>query len=672
MSMINQYYGATNLIGGGTFLNSKAILSVDEGFTYGNTTEYVHVGDFEIDNFYNNGGFKQTLEISASDPINRLKSNNSFTTRTYLSHKTIRDDFNSDDFFNSNWTILNGAWGITAGGGQLIIGLSDANEQIIQLNSSLADFRAVAKGRMTNVTDSLMALDFRLAKEETTSTGGLTRLGYQVRYRSQAGPVAQFLRRTAGGGLTTFASVGISLAANTDYWLMAECYGSQIKTYGSTNGINFFNIGSVTDTTYSSGVFSVSAFSTVGCCVIYDYLDIVNLGYKYTSEDLIRSTLQLSGVNGATFQSDYYGFTGVSWLPSNGSSWVLGSSNNVFNIGTTTGNSFHTYIINGTSLNDFVADFEARGLSQFIGAFVGVTNNFLGNGNFMNFVGGCNILESYIDGSSRVTYNKQGEYVTLGGSIFYKYRVVKSGLFIGFYANGLLINSGYGTSLNTNDATSQSVGFMVYRSGVGGATTEFRNFRISSFDNLVNDFEIQPNDTLYSTFSRLLPPGTGYVYSNGGYEFFRYGASRGAYTFNSNTDYYLNTSDKLLNSGGDDQTIVKGQNNVTGVVQSNNTRKINQADSSRIQFVKDETVQNQSDAINLASTQILLDNVELESLTVRTLPRVTMQPFDQLNFFDTFLGVSSNYRIYSFQKTYNAKTGQFNQDITFSFDQNNL
>ena len=60
--IINQYFGATQKISGSTYLQTKAILNVSEGFQgvlsngVGVSTEYNNLGNFEVSDFNHAGG----------------------------------------------------------------------------------------------------------------------------------------------------------------------------------------------------------------------------------------------------------------------------------------------------------------------------------------------------------------------------------------------------------------------------------------------------------------------------------------------------------------------------------------------------------------------------------------------------------------------------------------
>src|SRR5690606_31440995 len=103
--MNNQYWGSTIEQLGGTYLNTKAIVSVEEGYNIGGSLHLVDLGDYEVEGFDNQGLFNQELVLELHSPIERLKYNNSFFKREFRSGPFYYTNFNSQNEFNLNWTI---------------------------------------------------------------------------------------------------------------------------------------------------------------------------------------------------------------------------------------------------------------------------------------------------------------------------------------------------------------------------------------------------------------------------------------------------------------------------------------------------------------------------------------------------------------------------------------
>src|SRR3990167_5306916 len=155
MALNTQYWGPTIFQVGGTYLNSKAILSIEEGYAIGVSTEYVKVGDFEIDNFSNTGALRQTLELSASEPLKRLNSNNSYFSRNFSNHYKNFDDFQDSNKFNEQWGSDVGTWGISSGFAQIVTNNSGDDWLALNDRADISDVRVIAKGQIASYTGYL-------------------------------------------------------------------------------------------------------------------------------------------------------------------------------------------------------------------------------------------------------------------------------------------------------------------------------------------------------------------------------------------------------------------------------------------------------------------------------------------------------------------------------------
>ena len=154
--MNNNYAGATTRIGGATYLDTRAILHVEEGFQgvksdgSGVSTEYINVGDFEISDFNHGGAFRQSLQLNAHSLSKRPNYVNSAFGRRYKSAYSYYDDFNDANLFEQNYGTNSanaGTYGIT---NSTLQGLSCLVGGFILTTKEFENYRIIGKFKATS------------------------------------------------------------------------------------------------------------------------------------------------------------------------------------------------------------------------------------------------------------------------------------------------------------------------------------------------------------------------------------------------------------------------------------------------------------------------------------------------------------------------------------------
>lgn len=649
MALLNQYAGATRSVLGASYLDSKAILNIQEGYKIGDTTEYIDLGNFEVEDFTNNGAMNQTLTINAHNSIKRLDYNNTFLSRSFTNHKIFYDDFDDVNTLGQNYSQSGSdTWGITAGG--LLISVTGENYCVLnQLQCS--DTRIIIKA-LTGITLCDLGILFRAQNIDVGSYSG-----YMLQIYSNTFNLYKGVR--GAWTLLSGASCGYR-PANTFYWYMIVARGNNIKGYISTNGKAYIKYIDSNDNTYTNG--SIGLRASVAGTQSYDFLDIVEIGNQYTTEDILKHTLAMGGVFDTWIQPELEGVSG--WLASTGSCFVVGNTNGYQQVDlyhTTTGSSWHTFTNNGATWNNYVLTGEFLGTSgTYAGAITGSTNKFYGLYHYISSsytAAASNVIENYIN--ARFPYDQVGEYFRPIENTWYKFKLIKNNLFLGWYVNDLLIGSIYGTSLPNTGGTNNNIGLFSFQTGVSGMRTSWRNIRISKLDDLVDDVLIEPNTPLSSTLTRYLPEGYAINQHGVTVEIFEVGASRGTIGV---SNYIINSNERISNVIGDKFVVAKGNDIIAQTVNSN-TRVINQLDSTRTTFIQDQNLQNRTDAKNLTDTKIEIGNKDIQPYDCQIRPRVESERYDTVNVVDSVLGISSVKLVQNSEKSYNSSDGSFIQNL---------
>lgn len=661
MTLLNQYYGATKYIKGASYLDTKTLLNIQEGYKIGATIEYIDLGDFEVSDFTNTGAFNQTLLLNAHSPVKRLNYNNTFLGRTFKSHHTFFDAFVEGDSINRNWAQFDGGWKIASN--QLQFDRNDTADTSSNIaytgNQNINDFRVIVKCKCdqfdTAGADNNISISFNMQKFVKGQENG---------YRfSLIGDDEDELRvsKVVNGAVTHLASgVAFNPANDTWYWLMVVKRGNRIRCYSSTDGRAYTERFDVVDNTYIGGGIGIRCFGAAESVDFYiDSVDVVEIGNQYAMADILRHTLAMGGVFDAWIQPELNGVS--SFVASAGSSWVAGNTNGYQQVdlyNTATGNSWHTFMNVGATFDNFIFEFEMRGASSsnYAGGVLGTTNNWYGNYHRTTTTVNQSV-EHYMN--ARFTYGGRGDYINIQPDTWYKYKIVKNNLFVGWYINDVLVNSIYGTSLADRDGLDNRVGLFGYRNGISGTVTSFRDIKISKLDNLAGDVTIEPNTPLSSTFNRFLPRGYAVNWHGATVEIFEVGASRGEHGI---SQYIQNSNEDISNITGDKLVVARGENTIVQTINTD-TRVTNQVDSMRIQFLQDQNIKNITDAENLAKVDLRLTNKNIQQYDVNIVPRIDMENYDTVNFIDETLGVSKQMLVFGFDKKYDATKGSFRQSL---------
>jgi hypothetical protein len=655
-----QYFGSTQIINGATYLDTRTILHIEEGFQgvksdgIGNSTEYINIGDFEISDFNHGGALRESLQINAHSLSKRTNYMNSYFPREYKSAYSYYEDFNDQNLFDQNWTarpVNSGIFGLTNG---TLHGESVNVCQYMLTTHEFEDYRIITKMK-AGLTYSYLGMFVHLDDFNFTKY-------YSYVYDPSVRRI--ILDGMVDGGLTTYGGVSYCISANTNYWFMLTEFRGLLKGYYSTDG-----------KTYSLGIcryfgddpkslhkgFAYLNMVTSRSSVECDYYDIQELKSIYTKEDIINSGYKMGGINGVTIASEISGITNFNIL-STGTCAVYGSSNNVFISGDSNSILWNTLTTTGNTFGNFVLDIEARGsINSIFGLLVdsgssvfGPDSNWYGNYIYSNSTTNNNNVVNHCIGGSQNNYLNRGNFWNLIPDNWYRLRLIKDDLNLVWEVNDQIINSFVGTSIAFG-GTLVHIGLFSNRGP--GITTEFRNFRISQLDDIVDEINIEPGSQVQSLIDRILPDGYAVNNKSGNIEIYKIGDNRGTHYIGL-SDYTFNSKQELSNINGKKYILNKYGDNIN-IAYNKDTRILKQADSNRINIITDDI----TPTLKEAESQIIYENKDNQVISLEIANRPTIEQYDTLNLVDDGLGISGNYVIFDFNKTYSAEDGQFRETL---------
>jgi len=662
MTLLNQYHGATRSILGASYLDTKAILNIQEGYQIGATTEYVDLGNFEVENFANTGVFSQKLKLNAHNPVRRLDYNNTIVARSFENHHVWYDDFSDSDTLQRNYQQFDSGWEISSG--NLKYDMTDTpndRDNIAYVgNQTFDDFRIIVKIRCNTFDtdyDSRISILFN-----TQDFTRLNKNGYGFELMGENVNLLRAIKFTDDAA-ALLDSTAFNPADDTWYWLMVIKRGNRIMCYSSTDGQSYTSRYDITDNTYSGGGIGLYCRSGDSSTeFLIDFIDIVEIGNQYSTKDIIKHSLAMGGVFDTWIQPELNGVSGFE--ASAGSCWVVGNTNGYQQVdlyNTQGGSLYHTYTSAGNTFNNFIFECEVKGLSgNWLGLMTGSTATFYTN--YYKFIGTASDVRNNIDNiisGGRNVYAKRGLYLNLQSSQWYKIKLIKTNLFLAWYVNDVLSNSIYGTSLPESDGEDNNVGIVGWEGGVTIYRSSFRNAKISKLDDLVDDVQINPNTPLSSVFSRYLPNGYAVNWSGSTVEIFEVGASKGEFGV---CQYIQDSSEDISNIVGDKNVLARGENSI-GLASNTNDRVVGQLDSTRVKFIQDPNIQSNTDGENIANADIVATNRNIQPYSCSITPRVDMEQYDTVNLVDAGLGISKKMLVQGFNKSYSAGDGSFRQTL---------
>lgn len=666
MAFSNKYFGSTITHSGGSFLHSKAALHIEEGYLVGSSRYALSLGEYEVESMDLGGWKNQELTLTATSPAARLKYNNlAFSKRLknsfhYFTQFTDAAEFSQDFVTGGDATFAIGSSGL------LINNLTGTNSDIMySAKDDIGDFRMVAKIRGTgfNKTSTLIYLSLATKAIDAAANSSIK---YEMRLFSTTGTSHNFqlVARTGLGG-TVFANFPFPLANNTNYWIMATRKDSLINGFISTDGVNYtlgISVGNMyVDSFLTKGSFGVGAFAPSGASFTINSIEFDELGTYLTTERFNKKVLGFAGVYQVETDYKASGFSNDTFVRTSGTSAVLGASNNLYliNGSSVTGASMAYVRYTGlsfpwTNFSDFVATAEMYGPSISAGWFVGEDSNYY-----------AQIFRSGVNRTVRVSSSG----TTFANNIFLNYdpnqwnrlAMVKSGVHLRYYVNGVLANAVYGVSFTDRDDV--DIGFVMNKELVSGATVEFRNFQVSTLDQLIDDTTIDTNQPLAASFDRF-NSSVQRNYGNYRTRLFMAKQSSDQIVIDGVDNFIISDPYFLSNTGYNKKYTLKNQNSQRFVVNEKIEVVRTQIDSYRSEFTDDDNFISKDDMEVALNAQMLLDDISTKKIVLETLPILQIENLDKILLKNYTYGASKAHYVLNHKREYFANDGTYRQLLT--------
>lgn len=660
MSLVNQYWGATQEIPGATYLDSRALLRVQEGYQIGGTIEYVDIGDFKIENFTNEGPFRQTLQIEAANQLQWLNRVNTVVPYRLNNHAFYDDRFTNENTLTDNYYQTGPAtWDVSS---DALTGVMDTQDRglLIYKNSDIADGRIIWKFQFDD-TDYNYGVIFRAQDTSTTENA------YTIQIRSTSDLI--HLYRYIDGNAVSLASADHGgLSVDTDYWLMVVFRGGNVKVYISTDGESYTKYIDHTDYTYKDGLCGIRLRNPDNTerTVTTDEFDFVEIGRQYTQEDIIRKSLMWGGIENVKIQDDERINGNFSDFDiAVGSSWFTGLTNGYYQADYKgTSREWNLYMHVGESFTDFSIDCEISGSSGAEGGIAVGPQDDPTLGVFLNWYkfGSTNNVVDYTEYSSgNQRYSSRGEYSQLGADIWYKSRMMRRGNYIFWYINDVLVNSAYNGIGEWQSGDAVSIGFGA--KGISGTILSVRDTKISILDSFIDDADFSIGSNVGSVIQRYIPEDISMNMQGNTFNIFRLGSTHDAGTSNIGISY-VNGTESINNINIASST---GRGNEYLSIEDDVQEKIrHRVDYSNSNAYNNVNILQQESADMYTSSSLFMHGLAVNVNEVNIMTHPQLENGDFIDYVNIETGVSHRLIVRSNKKTYSSEEGAFRQTLQLS------
>lgn len=655
----NLYFGATRYVTGSSIFDLKPSLTIEEGYNYGASNEYIKLGDYLLEEVSQIGANRSQLQIKASSPMYQQKNVTNILSKTIKSPYYFYDPFDDINLFQNKYYISSSGMTFRNGYVRSIHPANQKAEYIILTDKS--DF--------TNLTFSTTIL-----RSSTTSSGRAflqlfryTNPDNTLRISYDGGRVD--LDIVTGGTVINVASkIGVSVSANQDYYLRTSVYDSRVIHSGSTDGINFTtHIDS--DNVYDSISFDSSGLGVVPISITKGgvglqlvgssggYFDVKEFTVSEiedlkTFKDIQKELYAGLNIFDVTSSSELSDFS--SFINDSGSSWVLGSSNNVTIVSSLSGSSWSTFMTTGSTFEDFVFECQMIGVSGVQpGILVGSTSNFYIYSQNLG-VTSQNNTEHYFNG--RLARQGWGSYINSVSNNEYNLKLVKSDLDLFWFINGCQVTSIRGSSLIPVSGKGVRIGFGVLKNGI---SVTFYNPQVSYLDNLSETVRVESGDNIPSLLGRFVTSSTEPIYSNNSIELVEVGASRGVINIGNKfknisiLDPFSTVTD-FVNINGEKDSIYLG----SSLYKSRKSLSLTGVD-----YLQDSNIRSSYSARKVASKFIKQLDRKSQSISFDLDGGIVIQNGDFVSVSDPISGISGLYIVRQVSKNFFADNSKLTTNV---------
>jgi hypothetical protein len=659
--LYNQFLGQSRAYSGATRLDINPIVKIREGYLIdtgsGTTTEYVNAGEYRIISMSNYGYDAQKINLNAKNEFGMMGYDRRVFPNKYKNGFYYYTDF-SDDNSIKDWSFTDtGYWGVTAG--SLQRGKSfpaPFSHALLNTNMGLEDFTIRTLFKTTagfDVGYGAVGVAMKMQDNVQTSvkfpnTEAIWHIK-EIAYERCAHHVYR-----NGGYYTSQSGQSLPLADNTWYDFKVYAKNGSVRAYYRENvatgwiecldkgGVNLYNAGGV-------GLVSYAGYSGVAD---FARFEVQELGGVYTRKDILDDFARQRD-DTVCIEDEFSGFSTFFGL--DGSTFILGETNGYQQLDFRVpgaGDTCMVALTTGFTFNDFVLDFEFCGPTGSFGVAFGTTASWAGFYRTSQSGGGGMMMGIY--GASREWYLQP-----IGAphiNIWRKGRLAKTGTLYKFYLDNEFVGLYSNASLGSN-GNSIGIGVHVYRAGITAIPYSFRNFKISSMDDIIDDTEFGAMGNIANDFNRLLPRGYMARY---------FGETIIISKISGATDANLGHLTNSRMTENIDQInkymYIKG-NDVGAVLTNTDFRARVSGDYSSFDVINDTTIQDKG-TIDVLAQEALKNMRSMDnSYEVNIMPNLLLDKYDGINLVDPTIGVSTLTSIDSLTKDIEMETGYFGENL---------
>lgn len=689
----NRFWGSTIREAGGTYLLSKAILTVEEGYSYGSTTEYAHIGEFYTDSFNNNGIFNEVIDIDATDMKSTLNNTNVFFPRLFEKNFYYIDRFVDPNLAFSNYN-RQGNWGITTGIGIATGGTNgyflsaDAGIRWAEVNTKLLrDYRVSASMFCNNFSTTASAMGF-LLRSNTPGDGYIMVL--ERRGGSGGSNVLTLYNFVNGVGSTLQSVVGPSAGGSFLFYMSANVYENRIqgsfgtRLAGLSKYIDFYDH-TISHASGFTGVYVTSGATSVNAGI--NQIEISEISNQYTVKEITENVLKAGEVWNVDIAKEiddtYLRNMRFEWGTSIGATNMLIYGAGITPTNILLGPSMIRWFTTGATFFNFVLECEVRGVSGAhfgLFAFGGLTqrSTYLpekvgyGYANLMYFgpsIQQGNIINEFTGlslgaGATLMEHSNINTHLShLVPQEWYKIKFINNNNTFSWFVNNKLSGAITADSQFFTE-NGWDIGIMI-KNGGSGMSLAMRDFHISSLGLVTDDITVESNNTIAATLSRILPDGFVTKMSGNTMAVYNIGVSRGVYNF-GNTYNLIDIRTGYNNVNSQKYSNIRS----TSVFATQDTvipRTLNQMNKAFSDFTVQTNIQNETDAKKIAQASLEQFNRGTETIDVQIPPQLTLEQYDVINLSSSVMGIGSSYIVYNSTKNYSAN-GNFTQTLVLGLN----
>lgn len=662
--LYNKFLGQSRLFMGSTFLDINPIIKIREGYVTGSgagvTTEFVSIGEYRVISISNYGYDAQKINLNAKNEFNMMEHEKRVFNHKYSGGYYYYNDFNDKNSINDFSFTSSGVWGIT--NGCLQRGASfppPFNYAILNTEQGIENFVIRTKLRASKMSAAEFGAGVAFKAQDNEQESGKFVNTEATWFLTQDALKTIKHHVYIDGVYNSHQPGGVCFAFVDNTWYDIRCEVNNRNIRANYKGPAASAWTQVLDsgyaTKYLAGGFGLATYNAYNGTVDFDFLEIIELsGSQKTRADILEDFARERDMT-INIPDEVAGFSDFS--ATYGSSYNVGLTNGYQQmnfVATGKGGSWNVVLTSGSTFNDFVADYEFKGTTGWMGFAIGSATNWYGHYNRMHSPQNSIVLA----GGVSVDYL----HTTTHGArmdMWNKARIVRNGNYTIQYINGNYASSWLEPTFPNNGKNVQ-IGFCVHKDGVTNAVYAFRNFRISSLDDVINNAEFSEMGNVANDFDRILPNGYAARY---------FGETINIIKISGTTNASINeliTSSMTENIEGTNKYVYMKGDGVAKILSNTDYRAVKGADNNNYIYTSDDTMKDKTTVDTLAKEQLSIMVSSDNSYGINILPKLLVDKYDGINLVDPAIGVSRTTSVATVTRDMEMETGYFGENLVLN------